>query len=233
MSNNGFLYVASNNRAYYRAARNSAQSLLDYYPDAHITIFTHEEWIEDGDDEIFTSIITDSVPRHMRAKLWALDKTPYDITMYLDCDTEIHHDDIQKVFDLIPDDIDILFTANRPYNAKLTKLSETEEMTEHCGVFLYRNNPETLRLMGSWWTEYCKQREPGYDNKHYPKDALQWDTFTMWRLLNLESFDVKTARFPHPDARWNFVVGYREEELDGQEMVVYHYTIPKALMEAQ
>jgi hypothetical protein len=233
MQNNGFVYVASNNRAYYRAARNSAQSLLDYYPDAKITIFTHPEWVEEGDDQIFERIYTDDVPYHIRAKLWALDKTPYDLTLYVDCDTEICHEDIQKVFDQIPEDTDLLFTANRPYNAKLTRLSETEEMTEHCGLFLYRSNPETLRLMGAWWSEYCKQREPDYDNLHYPKQALQWDTFTMWRLLTYGDFDIKHGRFPDPDARWNFVVGYKEEELQGQEMVIYHYTLPKSILDAK
>jgi hypothetical protein len=53
----------------------------------------------------------------------------------------------------------------------------------------------------------------------------------MWRLLNLFDFGVKTGRFPDPDARWNFVVGYREEELQGQPRVIYHYTIPPGLVD--
>ena len=229
MPNNGFVYVASLRRGYYRAAKNSALSLLDYWPEAKITLFTHAEWVEEGDDEIFENIITDGVPYHKRAKLWALDKTPYDLTVYMDCDTEVRHDDIQKIFDQIPDDVDVLFTANRPYNAALTKLSATEEMTEHCGLFIYRNNPQTLRLMSAWWGEYCKQNEPGYDRQHYPADALQWDTFTMWRLLTYGNMGVKTGRFPDPDARWNFVVGYKEEELQGEEVVIYHYTLPESV----
>ncbi len=229
MQNNGFVYVASLRRGYYRAAKNSALSLLDYWPEAKITLFTHPEWVEPGDEEIFENIITDGVPYHKRAKLWALDKTPYDLTVYMDCDTEVQHEDIQKIFDQIPDDVDVLFTANRPYNAALTKLSDTEEMTEHCGLFVYRNNPQTLKLMGAWWGEYCKQNEPGFDRQHYPVDALQWDTFTMWRLLTYGNMGVKTGRFPDPDARWNFVVGYKEEELQGQEIVIYHYTLPPAV----
>ena len=231
MSNNGFLYVASLRKGYYRAAKNSAISLRDFYPDANITFFTHEEWVEEDDYKIFDTIITDGVPRHKRAKLWALDKTPYDLTVYMDCDTEVEHEDIQKIFDQIPEDKDIIFTANRPYNAALTKLSETEEMTEHCGLFLYRNNEQTLKLMSSWWGEYVKQNEPGYDRQHYPKSALQWDTFTMWRLLTYGDTGVRAGRFPEPDARWNFVVGYKEEELQGQERVIYHYTIPAGLLD--
>jgi hypothetical protein len=231
MQNNGFVYVASLRRGYYRAAKNSALSLLDYWPEAKITLFTHAEWVEEGDYEIFDNIITDGVPYHKRAKLWALDKTPYDLTVYMDCDTEVQHEDIQKIFEQIPGDVDVLFTANRPYNAALTKLSETEEMTEHCGLFLYRNNSQTLKLMSAWWGEYCKQNEPGYDRKHYPKDAMQWDTFTMWRLLTYGDMGVKTGRFPDPDARWNFVIGYKQEELQGQEIVIYHYTLPPSVLD--
>lgn len=225
----GFVYVASLRKGFFRAARNSAQSILDYFPDAKITIFTHKEWVEDSDYEIFENIITEDVPYHHRAKLWALNKTPYDLTVYMDCDTEVVHEDITKIFDQIPDDVDILFTANRPYNAALTKLSRDEEMTEHCGLFIYRNNENTLNLMWAWWEEFCKQNEPGYDRKHYPEDALQWDTFTMWRLLNHFDFGVKTGRFPDPDARWNFVIGYNESELKGQPKVIHHYTLPHSV----
>ena len=72
---------------------------------------------------------------------------------------------------------------------------------------------------------------PDWDRKHYPVLALEWDTFTMWRLLNLFDFGVKVGRFPDPDARWNFVVGYKEEELQGTPRVIYHYTIPASLVE--
>lgn len=231
MSNNGFVYVVSKLKGFYRAAKHSAISLRDYYPDANITLFcANQEWIEESDYEIFDNIITEGVPNDRRAKLWSLDQTPYDLTLYIDADTEIEHEDIQTVWDQIPDDVDILFTANRPYNSKITKLSETEEMTEHCGLFLYRSNENTLKLMRAWYDEYWKQQEEDFDFMHYPKEARYWDTFTMWRLLNLFDFGVKTGRFPDPDARWNFVTGYKEEELMGQERVIYHYTIPQNLL---
>lgn len=231
MPNNGFVYVASLRRGYYRAAKNSALSLLDYYPDAKITLFTHAEWVEDGDYDIFETIITEDIPRHKRAKLWALNKTPYDLTVYMDCDTEVHHEDIQKIFDQIPEDKDIIFTANRPYNAALTKLSETEEMTEHCGLFVYRNNEQTLNLMWQWWEQYLAQNQPDYDMGKYPESAKQWDTFTMWKLLTYGNTGVRAGRFPDPDARWNFVSGYKQQELQGQEMVIYHYTLPAGLLD--
>ena len=74
MSNNGYLYVASVNKSYYYAAKKSAESLLDFYPEAKITLATHEFWVEEEDYEIFDTIITEDVPKNIRAKLWALSK---------------------------------------------------------------------------------------------------------------------------------------------------------------
>jgi len=226
MSNNGYLYVASVNKAYYYAAKKSAESLLDFYPEAKITLFTHEEWVEGEDYKIFDNIITDGVPNHIRAKLWALSQTPYDLTLYLDCDTLIEHEDISYVFDHIGDN-DIIFTRNRPYNAKITKLSDTEEMIYHCGLLLYRNNEQTKNLMDNWYADYLKQREPNWDSSPYPYQVRNWDTFTMWNLLTNSNHNVKVGDFPSPDARWNFVIGYKDSELDNTDRVIFHYTIHK------
>lgn len=224
MKNNGYLYVASVNKAYYYAALNSAASLLDFYPEAKITLITHKDWVCDEARSIFEHIITEAVPNHIRAKLWGLSRSPYDVTLYIDCDTLVEHEDISEVFDFLGDN-DILFTRNRPYNAKITKLSETEEMIYHCGLFLYRTST-TKQLMESWYDWYLEQRTPSWDPTPYPEEVRPWDTFTMWNLLTNGNFDVKVGEFPSPDARWNFVQGYKSEELDGTEPVIIHYTLP-------
>lgn len=223
----GFVIVASKKKGFYRAAKKLAESIRDFWEDANITFFTHEHWVEEEDYDLFNNIITEGIPDHIRAKLWALNKTPYDITCYLDCDMVCQHEDIQNIFDLLPKSKDIVFTKNRPYNAKLTKLAEGEEMTCHCGFFIYRKNKATLNLMGAWWTEYLAQWEPDYDIAHYPKDAIKWDTFTMWRLLTYGGHKVNWGYIKSPDARWNFINGYHFEELHGTEIVLYHYTIRK------
>lgn len=223
----GFLIVASKKKGFYKYAKFLAESIRDFWEDANITFFTHADWVEDEDCDLFNEIITEGIPNHPRAKLWALNKTPYDITAYLDADMICEHEDIQNIFDLLPEDKDIVFTKNRPYNAALTKLSETEEMTCHCGFFIYRKNEQTMSLMGAWWTEYCRQWEPDYDMMHYPKSARKWDTFTMWRLLEYGEQDVKWGYIEEPDARWNFVNGYHYEELQGTDIVLFHHTIPK------
>ena len=47
MKNNGFIYVASKYEEFIHAARFSATSLRDYWPEANITLFTHSEWIKE------------------------------------------------------------------------------------------------------------------------------------------------------------------------------------------
>ena len=114
---------------------------------------------------------------------------------------------------------------DRPYNAKVTKLTNTEEMTAHCGMFIYRNNPQTLALMDSWYGEFLYQQDPKNDIGNYPEDCRKWDTFTMWKLLNNSEHGVKWAEDLH--CKWNFVNGYTEDELGDEERVMYHYTIPQ------
>ena len=40
--NNGFIYIGSLTKPYYDAAVMSAESVKDYWPEAKITLFTHE-----------------------------------------------------------------------------------------------------------------------------------------------------------------------------------------------
>tara|TARA_X000001036_G_scaffold386059_1_gene380932 strand:+ start:2405 stop:3121 length:717 start_codon:yes stop_codon:yes gene_type:complete len=222
----GYVYVASLNKDYYRAAKMSAESLKDFYPEANITLFTHDEWVTDEDYLIFNNIITEDVPANNRAKLWALSQTPYDLTMYLDCDTMIEHEDISTIFDYIGNH-DIIFTKNRPYNAKITKLNDTEEMIYHCGVFLYKKTSKIKSLMDNWYKEYLIQIDPEYCLDPYPEKVRPWDTFTMWWLLNKTSFKdlINVGEFPLPDARWNFCMGQRPEELKDKDVIIRHYTL--------
>lgn len=223
----GFVIVATVDKKYYTAARRCIESLKDFYPTAHVTFFTLEDWVQDDDYDIFDKIVTEDVPNHIRAKLWALDKTPYKITTYLDADTVIQHEDITKVFDLLPADKDIVFTKNRVYNSKITKIGEAEDeiMTCHCGFFVYRNNKSIKTLMSQWYTKYLEQRAPGFDPSPYPKEVIPWDTFTMWWLLNRSKLKIKWGHVEEPDARWNFVWGTRDSELEDDEIVIFHYTV--------
>jgi hypothetical protein len=222
---NGYLYVATVRYEYYLAAKESALSLLDFHPEANICLFTLPEWVEEEDHEIFDRIVTD-IPNHTRTKLWALSRTPYDLTLYVDCDTWVQSEDIQTIFNYIEDN-DIIFTRNRPYNSKITQLNEEEEMIYHCGIFLYRKNMQIVELMDDWYEYYCKQINRDHDMSPYPEKARPWDTFTMWYLLNKTKHKdtIKIGDFPSPDARWNFCMGQRPEELEGQDVIITHYSL--------
>ena len=229
---NGFLIVASKSKRFYKAAIELAESIKLFDEDAHITVFvSHEEWIRPTDYNQADHIVHWEVPNHIRAKLWALGQTPYKgITCYLDADMQCQHEDVVDMFDQLPDELDLLFTKIRPYNAKVTKLTNTEEMTAHCGMFLYRNNPQTIALMDSWYGEYLNQTErtkEGYINEigDYPDDVRKWDTFTMWKLLTYSNHGVKWGEDLH--VRWNFVNGYTYDESEDKDIVFWHYTIPE------
>jgi hypothetical protein len=135
------------------------------------------------------------------------------------------HIDVQKIWEEIPEDCDIMITKIRPYNGKMHKWS-TGEMVYHGGFFLYRSNKQTLNFMERWWTDYVKQRaEPWpYPEDVIPKAFAQWDQFTFWKLQNEDKLPVNVQVF-NDDARWNFVNGYYTHEAK-QPIVFYHHTLP-------
>lgn len=226
--NKGIILIASISAAFYKAAVRCAVSIKDHYPNAKITLFTHQDFVDEKDIHLFEKIVV-GIPVHSRAKLWALDKTPYDLTLYLDCDTEIWHEDISQIFDLLGDN-DIAITNIREYAGKGTKVSNTENMTHHCGMFLYRKTEKVLEFMRKWWDEYLIQTASGqWPYPEYNPKMKPWDQFTFWRLLK-EDPSIRVTILPD-DARWNFIWVYNEDETD-KPIVVYHYTIPREQVNA-
>ena len=186
MKNNGFIYVASKHKKFIKAARYSATSLKDFWPDSNITLFTHEKWVRNEDKALFNNIITQDVPDHIRAKLWALNKTPYDLTCYIDCDTWIESEEIQNIFEQYDFKSDITITKSRHYAASIDPTFKGGELNDHCGLFLYNNKPHTLEFMKQWWLLYCKQHsgEWKWDTDIYPEYLRPWD---MWTYLWLQN----------------------------------------------
>jgi hypothetical protein len=224
--NNGFIIVASRKYVYYQTAINCIESLKDFYPEAHVTFFTHKDWVDDR-ASICDNIITD-IPIHKRAKLWALSKSPYDITMYLDADAEIQHEDVSTIFNTIKEH-DIVMARVRPYCAAAAKFP-AGELTHHCGMFVYKRSEMLYNLFDQWFEFYCRQTKDPWDldPKLYPPKLLSpWDIFTFWRLINLEGWKDKiNIGFWEEDARWNFH-GFKEEELNGKPVIIYHHSIRK------
>lgn len=223
---NGFLIVASQEIEYIQSANFSANSIKDYYPESHITLFVTPELAPHADPQAYDLIVSENVPSHVRTKLWALSRTPYsNLTVYVDADMECQHEDVQRIWEEMPDDADILITRIRPYNGKIAKWSKGE-MIHHGGFFMYRNNEQTINFMERWWIDYHKQRaEPWpYKEDEHPISLRPWDQFTFWKLLNEDKLPVN-VQFFKDDARWNFVNGYFAHETRSP-IVFWHHTIP-------
>jgi hypothetical protein len=216
----GFVLVASRFYAYYDAAHNLIESILDHYPEADIALFAHDEWTKDDPrcDKLY--MVHDAI-NHVRAKLWALPQTPFETTVYLDVDTYVCHDDITDMFELNGNDM--MFTNIRKYAGKISKF-DGGELTLHGGAFAYNSTPSTLEFMNDWYYMYDRQIKDKWWPKNIgPKDQLvMWDQFTLWFLV--KTTDIKVGIYKD-DARYNFIRTYRENECEG-EIVVWHYSIP-------
>jgi hypothetical protein len=227
----GFIVVATNYKAFYELAVFCGESLKDYWPEAHVTLFTEEKFIDDRARETFDNIITEGVPSHYRAKLWALANTPYDVTCYLDADMEIVHEDIKTVFDLLPEGKDVALTKVRPYNARISRFPGGE-LTMHCGFLVYRKTKHTIKFMERWWEQYLFQRAVdknnaavwNFDEKKYPKELRIFDMFAFWWVYNIDKLPLDVV-FIEDDARWNFHHGYLSTEAK-KPVVIYHHEVP-------
>jgi len=220
---NGFIIIASLNKAFYECAHNLIDSILDHMPDANIALFAHNEWTKD-DDRCKDLYLVHDCPKHVRAKLWALSRSPFDTTVYLDADTFVCHDDVINMFDLNGNDM--MFTNIRGYAGKIDKF-EGGQMVLHGGVFAY-NTKKCKEFMEDWFDLYQKQRRyEWWPEKAEPKEELiYWDQLTLWWLSEYKYKDTIKIGIYEDDAKYNFVRIYKEGEAAG-EIVIWHYTIPK------
>jgi hypothetical protein len=252
----GYLMVATLSKPFYDAAIMAAESLIDEVPDAKICFFTHKDWLEDRHKYLFDKIVT-PVPVHCRTKLWALNQTPYDKTIYLDVDVFVLSNEIEEVFDHLGNH-DVVMSENRPYNAKVVYFSHDEQegpgmpgrelehhkpehiqlykegkahkFRWHCGMFAWTKNERTQELWHHWLKWY-KKHTVEKDTSPFPNGLAYWDTFAFWRALYEQpelAEKLDLVRLPN-DAKYNFITGYRETELrPGHEKAVLHYTIDPA-----
>lgn len=186
-SEEGFIYVASRDRLYYELALYSAQTLKDYHPDSHVTLFTHENFV-DKRAEIFDTVITE-IPIHYRAKMWCMARTPYQKTIYTDVDSYIKHRDIRKMHSFL-DDCDMFFTpitsytvANKDY--RYIDRAYTIEPPYHGAVCGYKKTDLTVDFMQTWFDKYLEQLTTTwkYGKEHYSFWQI-FDMFTLWRMTS-------------------------------------------------
>lgn len=218
---NGYLYAATVRKAYVHAAKNSAFSLKECNPNASITLFTTEALVDSECYDIFDNVITKNVPNSRRTKLWALGRTPYDNTMYIDCDTHISHPDISTCFE-INNGYDMLFTTVRRYNSNVVGYLDDDYFKYHGGVFLYTK--KCIPFMKQWWDLWRRGQEESWKYTLYPVRMREWDQFYLFYLLKHTNHGLSVGIFPE-EIRWNYVLGYMKEELQGKDPIITHYTI--------
>ena len=231
--NNGYVYIASLSRAYYKAAVTSAISLRDHYPKASITLFTHEAFIQNNDRKFFDNVITD-IPVHKREKMWGMARSPYDQTLYLDSDTEIRSERIKDVFDILSKN-DIMFTKIIPHVSNTRRIDDENELSYHGGIILYNNKKLTINLINEWYDLYAEQAACDWKTSkfaQYDSRMKPWDQFTIWYLLQQKKYKkTKHDFFPDGGYEWNFIHLLEEEWEKNKpfrdlEQIIYHYTIP-------
>lgn len=209
-SKKGFIYVASRDRMYYEMALNSAISMRDYFPDAHITIFTHKNFV-DKRSEVFDNVYV-NIPIHYRAKMWCIARTPYEETVYIDCDSFIRHKDIANIHDQL-NGCDMFFgsclgvTVGNINWLYLDK-ANTIEPTLHGSLVGFKSTPLNLDFMQTWFDAYLEQLTS--DDWPYEKDHHRawkiFDMFTLWRMTSkrfseFERFDGLNIKVL--ERRWN------------------------------
>ena len=239
----GYLIVASRKKFFYLSALNLIESILDFYPDAKCCLVTEEHFIDDRGRKLCDQIIL--CDDHKRAKITGMAKSPYDLTFYIDADTECEHGDIEKVFDLF-NGHDILFTGlpverhycyAEVYFEGARKPNGEPAGFELCGgVCLYDMRVPLVRefldawyeltveqYAGRWWP---KDENGNEDLKNYPESFKRWDQFSLWWLTKKdERFKDLNVGIMEDDARWNFYSKYKEYLNHNKEpIVIRHYS---------
>ena len=225
---NGYIYVASKNSIYYGYAVLACRSLKQAHPEAHVTLFTHSDFVT-KESAIFDNVIT-NIPVHERAKMWAMARTPYDVTVYIDVDSQVEHTDVSKLFDLLEDN-DYLHTQNPPYtvsNFDFAYIDKDKTIVPPVnGSFLvYRKSPLMVEMLETWFSEYLKQRSIPWNYDFASPHWQQFDMFTIWRLLfcqqdihpaaydsNFEKF--RSLKGKLLNSRWNGSFSLRSQEYNG------------------
>lgn len=224
----GYVIVASMDENFYSLAINLAESILDFYPEAKITLFTEERFVDSRAEQLDNVFFCDD---HYRAKLYGIANSPYDITMYIDADAVCDHEDISTAFDLL-DGNDMVFTPINKVNEwtfqsrYLNPDREDEDYAFklHGAICLFDSrNPLVKEFMCDWWEYYQKQFDDTWwpsndkgewDTETYDRGRLKmWDQFTLWYLTNKEEKyqSLKIGIF-EDWVRWNYQFQYDFKE---------------------
>ena len=229
----GYVLVASNKINFYRYAINLAESILDFYPDAKITLFCEEWMFEELHRDLFDNV--EWCTGHYRAKLEGMARSPYDLTMYLDVDMEVEHEDISTCFQILRDsEHDMLFSAltdDRSYVYAERDFDTPEgkaKFTLCGGICLYDMTVPIIKEFVAEWEDLTKRQ---MDKEWWPEgyiDSLKsWDQFSLWWLTEKEDkYKDLNYGIIYDDPRWNYynAFNWHKTKPESGPVIVRHYS---------
>lgn len=226
-SDDGFIYIASKSKIFYELAILSCESLRDFYPDAHVTLFTHENFIDKrAISGLFDNVYT-QIPTHYRSKMWCMARTPYQRTLYNDVDTQICHKDIRKIHSFL-DDCDMFCGSHLYYTVANSKWSHIDKhkkipVVYHGSMWGYHKKDLILDFMQTWFDEYVKQVTSPWTYNNISEEWKIFDMFTLWRMTSkrFDEFDrFNDLNIKILPRRWNTTSQDLPEDLDGPRVIL-------------
>jgi hypothetical protein len=227
----GFVIVATKRIQFLMGAQNLAESVLDHYEDARITLFTEQRFIDDPETQKYLTSYEYVLPTPNdtnREKMWGMANSPYDLTFYMDADIEIVSEDIQKVFNHLENGkYDMAYVNLTKEGA--THFAEWEwgpnlyddgwegvpDHLAHCGgVALYdMRNPLMKDFMMDWYELFLKQRNGEWSPPEFDYIRVgnfrQWDQLTLWWLIyHSPKYKSLKWKFFEDNYRWNYFTSF-------------------------
>lgn len=228
----GYVIVANRSLFFYKSAINLIESIKDNDVNANVTLVT-ESYLVDSSSRFADNVIF--CGDHKRAKLWGMLKSPYDLTLYIDADVEVEHEDIILWKEEIKNN-DLLFTSlaeDRSYC--FVELYFPGGQFKLCGgICAYdQTNPLVKNFLldwylytvkqyaGTWWPLNDRGEE---DFINYPESLKRWDQFSLWWLTEKEEkYKNLKIKIFEDDARWNWYNNYKYKH-NKNPVIIRHYS---------
>ncbi len=235
----GVLYAVFGRASYRAAALNSIQTLKKHAPavpvavctDAPIFFAQHKSSI---DHIIPIANKTDIRGRWVRdkfARLESLMRTPFDCTLYIDCDTRVHSSAISE-FPAFLSEHEIAFVECSPANSFACRT--LGRRMYNAGVILYRKTKGVGRLFANWQS-LCAAYHKGdgmgvidfskifkdIERKHQRR-LLGMDQIPLMHLLSPEVNPLNLAHASLPES-WN-LKRRQFEDIDLDDAIISHHS---------
>lgn len=190
----GYFYIAINDSSTGQLVY-SAKRLHEVDPDTPISVVTDCP-IPDEDKHLFDQIIT--VPHQidldgfrelpayphqgLMGKVRYFYQSPYDVTLFLDCDTYAV-EKFSEIFDLAEDyDLAGSHCSGHFNNGYYPDVPEAFTII-NTGVILYRRCPVVASIMSEWWDNMATHKDPWSDQPFFQKSL--WDHRNEVKFLTL------------------------------------------------